>query len=96
MFIRNIRDCKRYTMGINEVAESLHLDQNLLDPPLRRIQLMIPVVIDPEDYSRCVCVIGVCVLSASKSAAMAVSAAQVKGLGWRSRSLSLSAIIAMH
>ena len=61
-------------MGTNEVAESLHHNENLFDLPLQRIHLTIPVAIDTERYLSCLCVI-----SASKSAAMAVSAAQVKG-----------------
>ena len=77
-------------MGTNEVVESQHHNENLFDLPLERIHLTIPVAIDTEKYSSCVSVI-----SASKSEAMVVSAAQVKGQRWRSRSLLLSAIITM-
>ena len=44
-------------MGTDEVAESLHHNDNLFDLPLQRIHLTIPIAMDTEIYLSCVCVI---------------------------------------
>ena len=86
-FYPNIQDYTRYPMGTNKVTKSLHHNENLFDLPLDRIRLTILIAIASDNYFSCVLVI-----SASKAAAIAVSAAQVKGQSWRLCSRLLSAI----